>query len=248
MFCALTCPPCEWEDGQYVYECVCVSGVVGVKNWVWHWHGCQPSTQEAEARVQDQLVLQSCVVYVGRNLKITCQVLTVSPPCLSYSCGLERSLHCCSQGHFPQGRWVTLKLSSLCSQWEGPWVSKRDSLGRLAGEKFAKSWWCLCPVLGSGWQEAGEGTPAFVLSPNCLKFPAAGPKAPHILVRGKVVGGTGAGGPGTWLVRSEWPSGSMAGRVCCVAAGFVAWGQGWLAEPLHLFLTPHPSCKTKVVG
>lgn len=130
---------------------------------------------------------------------------------------------------------------------EGPWVSKVDSLGRLAGEMFARSWWCLCPVLGSGWQEAGEGTPALVLSPNCLKFPTSVPKAPHILVRGWL-GGTGAGGPGTWLVRSEWPSASLAGRVCYVAAEFVAWGQGWLAEPPHLFPTPHPSCKSKVVG
>lgn len=78
-FCALICPPCEWEDGQYVcvyvYVYECVSGVVGVKNWVW---SCMPDslTQKAEARVQDQLVLQSCVVYVGRNMKITCHVLT----------------------------------------------------------------------------------------------------------------------------------------------------------------------------
>lgn len=55
--------------------CVCVSGVVGVKKELGvELHTRQPSTQEAEARVQDQLVLQSCVVYVGGNLKITCQV------------------------------------------------------------------------------------------------------------------------------------------------------------------------------
>ncbi|CAH6872154.1 Smad6 [Phodopus roborovskii] len=57
-----------------------------------------------------------------------------------------------------------------------------------------------------------------------------------------------SGGPGTWVVKSVWPSGSMVGRVCNVAAGLVAWGQGWLAGPLYLFLTLHPSYKSKVLG
>lgn len=128
-------------------------------------HASQPlSTEEVEARGgEGQLVLQSCVVYVGRNLKImTCQILTWCLP-LSFSFPWLRQAPSIivardTSLYLEASRWMGHnKLSSLRAQGEGLWVSKWDSLGRLAREELAKGCWCLCPVLGSGWQAGSRG-------------------------------------------------------------------------------------------
>lgn len=114
-------------------------------------------------------------------------------------------------------------------------------MGRLARERFAKSWWCLCPVHG---RKQKEGAPA-LLSPNRMRFPDAGPKTSQIQGNSSCERlGTrnwGRRARGLVYLRSVWPSGSMAGRVCCVAAGLTA-------GPLYLLLTPHPCHKSRVVG
>lgn len=96
---------------------------------------------------------------------------------------------------------------SLRALWEGPWVSKGNTLAR--GSLLKAGGWCLYPV---HIRKQEEGTLA-LLFPNCLKFPHAGPKTSQIQGNclcerlGRRNWGRRARELG--CLRSVWPSGSM---------------------------------------